>query len=444
MIDLLADTLSLRTDPQDFYRSAVMSLGSVKAEDVPEELGPKLAAFLDYMDPQEICPEDFGARSFSDLPAGSLIAPVRAVLKSVTYNQKDELLLLKYSKAIWECGWNRFALRCRGKVINMKTREIVSYPFDKFFNLNEVSSTSEEKVEKALAEADEVTVTDKIDGSMIAVSRYKGKLLVTTNGEFNNIQIDLANALIDEMYPKFRESAPEGFTFIFELVHPGNKIIIDYGNEKALYLLGVRDLTTKRLMRRTAVEGFAREYGFKMPASFDPKDLEDFKEEALTAKGAGREGWVFLASSERGQFMFKLKFAEYFTLAKIKAIPSLQKVYVLIQNDMLDDMLAVSEGELLEKLIECTQAISEYFVLFDREIRECWDEFSRRTGARRGNMTNEELGRLAAFAKGSPFMQFVMRYARGYEVKSLEDLSIPPKAFEKMCAFIDAKTGKTA
>ena len=43
------------------------------------------------------------------------------------------MLLLKYGKTIWNTGWHNFAKQCRGKVIDLNTRKIVVYPFNKFF-----------------------------------------------------------------------------------------------------------------------------------------------------------------------------------------------------------------------------------------------------------------------------------------------------------------------
>ena len=68
---------------------------------------------------------------------------------------------MKYSKIIWEIGWSKLAKQCRGKVVDINTREIVSYPFNKFFNLDEVEETKQDKVKELLEkEGVKISVTE--------------------------------------------------------------------------------------------------------------------------------------------------------------------------------------------------------------------------------------------------------------------------------------------
>ena len=83
-------------------------------------------------------------------------------------------------------------------------------------------------------------VTDKKDGSAIIVTNYEGKIVINTNGEFDNDQVKWAKKLFEDKYSYFYNNIPEGYTFVFELIHPENQIVLDYGDEKSLYLLGVR------------------------------------------------------------------------------------------------------------------------------------------------------------------------------------------------------------
>ena len=182
------------------------------------------------------------------------------VLRTISWVQSDNLLLVKYSKNIWNTGWHNLAKICRGKVYDLNTHNIVVYPFDKFFNLNEVEETKEERVQELLGKAKEIYVTDKKDGSAIIVTNYNGNVILNTNGQFKNIQIDLARKLFNEKYKGFIENVPEGYTFVFELIHPDNAIVLDYGQEKKLYLLAIRDLTTFKLKSYPELVAFAEEY----------------------------------------------------------------------------------------------------------------------------------------------------------------------------------------
>jgi hypothetical protein len=168
------------------------------------------------------------------------------IFTTITFNQNGNLVCLKYGIIIYNTGWHNLAKICRGKIIDIDTFEIVSYPFDKFFNINEVDDTKIEKVQKYIEKASYIFATDKKDGSTIIVSKYKNNPIITTNGSFDNDQIDFAKKLFKKKYPNFLNNLKDNFTYIFEIIYPENRIVIDYGEEEALYLLAIRDLKTKK------------------------------------------------------------------------------------------------------------------------------------------------------------------------------------------------------
>ena len=75
-------------------------------------------------------------------------------------NYKDEV---QYNKS-----WDNFNRRCRGLVMNSEEgiNKIISHPFDKFFNANEMPETSYE----TLAAKGSFTITEKLDGRVSCVA----------------------------------------------------------------------------------------------------------------------------------------------------------------------------------------------------------------------------------------------------------------------------------
>lgn len=268
-----------------------------------------------------------------------------SVLSTVTYNQNGNLLLLKYNVTIWSTGFHNLAKWCRGKIVDLDNGEVVSYPFDKFFNLNEVPETKDVLVKSWIKESDYVVATDKIDGSTIIVSLYKSKPLITTNGSFENDQTKWAKELFDKQYPNFLANAKEGYTYIFELVHPENRIVLDYHGEKALYLLNIRDLSTKKLMPLHLVHSVAEQFGFPVPEVYNFNDLETMVELAHTMRGANKEGWVIRIGVGEHEYIVKLKLEEYFAMHKAFGKVKLGWVYKHMANGDLDDFIAICTDE---------------------------------------------------------------------------------------------------
>ena len=49
------------------------------------------------------------------------------ILWTVSINENENLMLLKYNECIWNTGWHNYAKECRGKIIDKNTLSIVSF-----------------------------------------------------------------------------------------------------------------------------------------------------------------------------------------------------------------------------------------------------------------------------------------------------------------------------
>ena len=179
-MDFLSKKLNISFEENNRYASIISKLVELKTELIlSSEVREKIYNYLEEIEvpnrnimiykllypntfEENIDKEVMNNVKEQDLSDELLIVYLTRVLRSVSYLQKGDLLLLKYSKIIWEIGWSKLAKQCRGKVINIRTREIVSYPFNKFFNLDEVEETKQEKL-RDLLEKDgvKISVTDK-------------------------------------------------------------------------------------------------------------------------------------------------------------------------------------------------------------------------------------------------------------------------------------------
>lgn len=146
--------------------------------------------------------------------------------------------IYKYSQsATYSKTWNDVTLASRGLIVHDETGEILARPFDKFFNYNE------DNVPKHLLTGD-IHVTEKLDGSLgISFLNPAGELEISTAGGFQSDQAAHATALYNERY-KGKWEPREGVTYMWEIIYPENRIVVDYGDEDDIYLLGARNIAT--------------------------------------------------------------------------------------------------------------------------------------------------------------------------------------------------------
>ncbi len=151
-----------------------------------------------------------------------------AALGDVKVIQKDDLLLFNYTdRAQWAGRWNPFERMSRGLILNHVTGEIVARPFDKFHNWGERGMTTDAPI---------VSVAEKVDGSL-GVSRRDewGNILISTRGSFDSDQAIWATCWLNRNYPPALLSLwPAECTFLFEIVYPENRIVIDYSGWSGL------------------------------------------------------------------------------------------------------------------------------------------------------------------------------------------------------------------
>lgn len=282
--------------------------------------------------------------TLKDMSDREILCFLYKILSGVSYVQKGNLLLLKYNNSIWHIGWNKFYISCRGKIIDIEKEEIISYPFDKFFNINEVEESKVERIEALIKKSKYLYLLDKVDGSTISITKNKNELLVTTNGSFENEQIVYAKKLIEEKYMYFKENILDNYTYIFEIIYPKDKKVVDYGNDEKLILLAVRDINSGVLLRYDECLDVALKLKIEPVRNFKYTSLDDLIYNAKNMKDANKEGWILRIITDTEDIIVKIKLDEYLKLHKCLASEiNPYNIYDLFINDKLDDILAKSD-----------------------------------------------------------------------------------------------------
>lgn len=137
-------------------------------------------------------------------------------------------------KAAYGRVWNEATLACRGLIYDRETTEVVARPFPKFFNHDEASAEYDPTLP--------CTVTDKLDGSLGIGYPAPFGIAIATRGSFVSEQAAHANRLYQSLYLDW--TPPRGYTPLFEIIYPENRIVVDYGRRDDLVLLGFVDIAT--------------------------------------------------------------------------------------------------------------------------------------------------------------------------------------------------------
>lgn len=147
-----------------------------------------------------------------------------------THPDYPNLSIANYTeKAQFDKHWNAATLNSRGLIYDSETWEVLARPFPKFFNYQEHDP-------RLFSLESEVTVTDKMDGSLGILFFYDDQPHIATRGSFASEQAQHATALFRERYPDFKPG--EGYTALFEIIYPENRIVLNYKGMDDLVLLG--------------------------------------------------------------------------------------------------------------------------------------------------------------------------------------------------------------
>ncbi len=132
--------------------------------------------------------------------------------------------------------WTKDNLIFRSSVWDMEGN-LVSASWKKFANFGEKPDVFDVPVS-----LDGTSAMEKIDGSTLIVSKYKGHLITRTRGTVDTSKLDNGYEVdfLKDKYPKvFSDTLLDTHSLVFEWTSPTNRVVIDYGSEPLLYLTGI-------------------------------------------------------------------------------------------------------------------------------------------------------------------------------------------------------------
>jgi len=199
----------------------------------------------------------------------------------------------------------------------------VSLGFRKFMNYGEKPEF------EPLNPEDGVRAIQKIDGSCLIVSRYRGELIIRTRGTVDASQLENGHEIefLKKKYPKvfdneWLEWLDCGlYTLLFEWTTPTNRIVLNESTEPTLWLIGMVYHPDYSYVNQHNLDTYAKEMGVERPKSYGISlggSIEDIKKRIEPL--ADIEGVVIYDDAPGyggGQILKKIKTLRYLQLHRI-------------------------------------------------------------------------------------------------------------------------------
>lgn len=238
-----------------------------------------------------------------------------------------ELRILNYTERCqFDRHWNDITRTTRGLIYNADTRRVLARPFPKFHNYGEP------EVGDIDLDADIYGAWDKLDGSLgIQYTRPDGKDAIATRGSFDSEQARHGTAWL--------QASPWGIlppdvTWLWEIIYPENRIVVDYGTRDELVFLGSVDREN----------GEFDSYAFSQAgfAHAAPMNAHTFREALNLPDRAGAEGIVVWLDRYRP---VKVKQADYVALHRIVSNLTVKEVWRQLRAGTFNEFVVALPDE---------------------------------------------------------------------------------------------------
>ncbi len=271
------------------------------------------------------------------------------------------LLIANYTQhCAFENKWTDLTRMCRGLIINLEG-EVIARPFPKFFNLGQHEETM-----LANLPTDVPTITVKHDGSLGILYFDGEKPCIATRGSFESDQAIWATAWIqDQGYTK--DFFSPHYTYLFEIIYPENRIVVDYKGYRGLYLLAVMRTNDPGIEKDHRLEA----KGLGMRCAEIPPDLTLARIQTMTATmPPDEEGFVLRYANG---LRVKIKGDEYLRLHRIITQCSARRIWeCLMAGTGLDDWLERVPDEMFKWVTTKRKELeAQYFDLFLKACQAC-------------------------------------------------------------------------
>lgn len=222
--------------------------------------------------------------------------------------------------------WTQDNKHMRSVVVNY-AGEVISAGFPKFTNWGE--NPDHFPVPNSLKHC---TVVEKLDGSLLIVSKYNGQYILRTRGTVdastlaNGHELEIfKNTILSKLADN---NDTWDYSVLFEWLSPINKIVLNYGDEPSWRLIGFINHINYSLAQQDMLDAMAKKYGFDRPPTYTFSSVEDLLKDV--DQWRGKEGVVVYSKND--QMLHKVKAMDYLIKHRFKSEATLENTLDLYFN----------------------------------------------------------------------------------------------------------------
>lgn len=344
------------------------------------------------------------------------------------------LTILNYTpKAQYEWKWNAATVAARGLIYNHETGEVIARPFEKFFNWDQ--GRGNEVWDNPMPPKGPVIRMEKMDGSLGVLyqqdvsipspTAFNGSVVldvavtetrnaIATRGSFHSEQAEWATEFLNSQpQPRWKRDK----TYLFEIIYPDNRIVVDYGEYEGLVLIDVIDTETGS----TDLQEFDdcawpdKVTRTVLNFGFDSGQAADIP--------PGDEGFVYLWPEKN--YRVKMKSADYIELHRLVSNLSVKSVWEqLVAGKTVAQIKDGLPDEFHGFVDETARAIQDGAMLL---VRAVFDEFARITNAMSDTL-NIPRKEFALAVKDNPLKKYLFLALDGKPIYPVALAAMKPKA----------------
>lgn len=273
----------------------------------------------------------------------------------------EDLWIYNYSNRVqFDKMWNEITLMCRGLILD-KEQNIVARPFQKFFNLEEWTNQGKKLPDMAFK------VYEKLDGSLGILYWIGDTPYLATRGSFTSEQALMGTDLLHSpCYKKLWDKIDKTKTYLFEILYPENRIVVDYGTTRDIVLLAIID-------NETGEDVELQDIGFPVVKKYD--GITDIHK-LLEINGKNREGFVIKYDND---FRLKLKYDEYQRLHRLLTCMNQRHVWDILRNNQpIDDLVNNVPDEFYNWIRDTIQMLKNNYTAIEMQCKHDFKNLGNR------------------------------------------------------------------
>jgi RNA ligase len=189
---------------------------------------------------------------------------------------------------------------------------------------------------------------------------------IASRGSFHSEQAQQASRLLHTKYAATCAHLQRGVTYLFEIIYPQNRIVVNYGAAEELVLLAIID-------NNTGLDLPLENIGFPLVKRFDGiNDLQKLK----ALNHPNKEGFVLKFTSG---FRVKVKFEEYVRLHRILTGVSNKMIWEMLKNNMpMDAILESVPDEFYDWVKKTREALMQEYTAIEAHCKNDFKELRDR------------------------------------------------------------------